>query len=142
MTNCPGSVRGKYARPRNGKRQAITSATAPKITAAVAPGLVRRMLDEGAYGLLAPGVPPADARLGVLSGRELEVLEAVGRGLTNAEIARELVLAESTVKKHVRRVLEKTGARDRVQAVIFAYETGLAGAGTKTYSPPSCPTSP
>jgi DNA-binding NarL/FixJ family response regulator len=110
--------------------------------AAVAPGLVRRMLDAGAYDLLAPGVPPADARLGVLSRRELEVLEAVGRGLTNAEIARELVLAESTVKKHVRRVLEKAGARDRVQAVVFAYETGLAGAGRKTYSPPSCPTSP
>jgi DNA-binding NarL/FixJ family response regulator len=110
--------------------------------AAVAPGLVRRMLDARAYDLLAPGVPAADARLGVLSGRELEVLEAVARGLTNTEIARELVVAESTVKKHVRRVLEKTGARDRVQAVIFAYETGLAGAGTKTYSPPSCPTSP
>jgi DNA-binding NarL/FixJ family response regulator len=114
--------------------------------AAVSPGLVRRMLDAGAYDVLAPGVLPADPRLRVLSGRERQVLAAIGRGLTNAEIAQDLVLAESTVKKHVRRVLEKAGARDRVQAVIFAYDTGLAGpragAGTKTYSSPSRPISP
>jgi DNA-binding NarL/FixJ family response regulator len=114
--------------------------------AVVSPVLARRLLDARAYDVLAPAARSADPRLRVLSGREREVLAAIGRGLTNAEIARDLVLAESTVKKHVRRVLEKAGARDRVQAVIFAYDTGLAGARggarTNTYSSPSCPISP
>ena len=116
--------------------------------AAVSPALARRMLDAGAYDVLAPAAPAAsgDPRFSVLSGREREVLAAIARGQTNAEIARDLVLAESTVKKHIRRMLAKVGARDRVQAVIFAYDTGLAGpragAGTKTYSSPSRPISP
>ena len=105
--------------------------------ATVSPGLARRLLDAGAYQVLAPvtSALTCDPRLGALSGREHQVLAAIGRGLTNAEIARDLVLTESTVKKHVGRVLAKVGARDRVQAVIFAYETGLVAAGTKTYSP-------
>ena len=105
--------------------------------ATVSPGLARRLLDAGAYQVLAPvtSALACDPRLGALSGREHQVLAAIGRGLTNAEIARDLVLTESTVKKHVGRVLAKVGARDRVQAVIFAYETGLVAAGTKTYSP-------
>lgn len=107
--------------------------------ATVSPGLARRLLDAGAYQVLAPvtSALTCDPRLGALSGREREVLAAIGRGMTNAEIARDLVLTESTVKKHVGRVLAKVGARDRVQAVIFAYETGLVAAGTKTYSPPA-----
>ena len=107
--------------------------------ATVSPGLARRLLDAGAYQVLAPvtSALTCDPRLGTLSGREREVLAAIGRGMTNAEIARDLVLTESTVKKHVGRVLAKVGARDRVQAVIFAYETGLVAAGTKTYSPPA-----
>ena len=110
----------------------------------MSPGLARRMLDAGAYDVLAPAAPaaPDDPRLGALSEREREVLAAIGKGLTNTEIARKFVLAESTVKKHVGRVLEKVGARDRVQAVIFAYETGLAAAGTNTYSSPSRSTCP
>jgi len=105
--------------------------------ATVSPGLARRLLDAGAYQVLAPvtSALTCDPRLGTLSGREREVLAAIGRGMTNTEIARDLVLTESTVKKHVGRVLAKVGARDRVQAVIFAYETGLVAAGTKTYSP-------
>ena len=94
--------------------------------AAVSPGLTRRMLDAHAFDFLAPDAGPrADARLKALSEREFEVLVAIGRGWTNMEIAERFALTESTVKKHVGSVLAKTGARDRVQAVIIAYDAGL-----------------
>ena len=94
--------------------------------AVVSPRLTRRLLDAHAHDVLAPDAQPGtDPRLAALSRREREVLVAVGRGWTNAEIAEEFVLTESTVKKHVGRVLTKIGARDRIQAVIIAYDAGL-----------------
>ncbi|MFC9733939.1 response regulator [Streptomyces roseolus] len=95
--------------------------------AVVAPGLTRRLLDTYVHHLPpAPRAPaPEDPRLASLTDREREVLTVIGQGWTNAEIAERLHLAESTVKTHVGRVLAKTGARDRVQAVILAYDTGL-----------------
>ncbi|MCM2412751.1 response regulator transcription factor [Streptomyces sp. RKAG290] len=95
--------------------------------AVVAPGLTRRLLD--AYVQHLPTVPggPAthDPRLASLTDREREILTVIGRGWTNTEVAERLHLAESTVKTHVSRILAKTGARDRVQAVILAYDTHL-----------------
>ncbi len=96
--------------------------------AVIAPGLTRRLLDAYAQHLpaLGPGQEPSgDARLRALTEREREILVAIAQGWTNGEIAQRLVLAESTVKTHVGRVLSKIGARDRVQAVIFAYDLGL-----------------
>ncbi|MEU9962326.1 response regulator transcription factor [Streptomyces sp. NPDC050982] len=98
--------------------------------AVVAPRLTRRLLDAYAHQVLAPADAPApdDPRLRTLSDREREVLVAVAQGWTNTEIAEHLVLTESTVKKHVGRVLAKIGARDRIQAVIMAYDAGLVRA--------------
>ncbi|MBO3732158.1 response regulator [Glycomyces niveus] len=96
--------------------------------AVVAPKLTRRLLDRFADQFPVEGEeePSASAeRLEVLTEREREVLTAIGRGWNNTEIAERFHLAESTVKTHVGRILAKIGARDRVQAVIFAYNTGL-----------------
>lgn len=96
--------------------------------AVVAPKLTRRLLDRFADQFPVAGEEEASAtaeRLEVLTEREKEVLTAIGRGWNNTEIAERFHLAESTVKTHVGRILAKIGARDRVQAVIFAYNTGL-----------------
>jgi DNA-binding NarL/FixJ family response regulator len=97
--------------------------------AVIAPALTRRLLDTYAHRL----PDGTDARAGrddprwlALSEREREILVAIGQGWTNGEIAGRLVLSESTVKTHVGRVLAKIGARDRIQAVIVAYDLGLA----------------
>ncbi|QEU93401.1 DNA-binding response regulator [Streptomyces kanamyceticus] len=96
--------------------------------AVVAPSLTRRLLD--AYGdhlptSATPADPSEDPRIASLTDREREILTVIGQGWTNTEIADRLYLAESTVKTHVGRILAKTGARDRVQAVILAYDTKL-----------------
>ncbi|MFD0148738.1 response regulator [Streptomyces sp. NPDC055721] len=97
--------------------------------AVVAPSLTRRLLDAYIQHLpqaAAPSAPPQeDPRLSSLTEREREILTVVGQGWTNTEIAERLHLAESTVKTHIGRILAKTGARDRVQAVILAYDTQL-----------------
>jgi DNA-binding NarL/FixJ family response regulator len=94
--------------------------------AVVAPAMTRRLLDTFTQQLgPAPGPAGVDPRLATLSAREREVLLDLASGLTNGEIAAHLVLSESTIKTHVSRVLAKTGARDRVQAVIIAYDAGL-----------------
>jgi DNA-binding NarL/FixJ family response regulator len=95
--------------------------------AVVAPRVTRRLLTSYAHRLPAPGHPDAAqrTRLETLTTRELEVLHEVARSLSNAEIAERLFLSEATVKTHVGRILSKLGLRDRVQIVVFAYETGL-----------------
>src|SRR4051794_11515155 len=90
--------------------------------ALIDPAITRRVI-EG-FVRAQPAVAP-DARLGRLTPRELEVLNLVAQGRSNAEIADALVVAEATVKTHVARTLAKLGLRDRVHAVVFAYETGL-----------------
>jgi DNA-binding NarL/FixJ family response regulator len=94
--------------------------------AVVAPRVTRRLLEKFAGQLPAgPEDTAPDPRLAQLTGREREVLTEMARGLSNAEIAARLVLSEATVKTHVGRILPKLGLRDRVQAVVLAYETGL-----------------
>jgi DNA-binding NarL/FixJ family response regulator len=90
--------------------------------ALLAPSITRRLVEKFAQP---PGgvAPPRD--LAALTPRELEVLTLIARGHTNAELAERLHLSEATVKTHVARILGKLGLRDRVQAVIAAYETGL-----------------
>ena len=93
--------------------------------AVVAPSTTRRLLDHFA-ALPDPATPATtDGRLTLLTEREREVLVLISRGLSNTEIAAELVVAETTVKTHVGRILAKTGCRDRVQLVVLGYESGL-----------------
>jgi len=94
--------------------------------ALLAPSVTRRVIEEFVRR------PPMSARdlppeVSTLTARELEVLKLVSKGLSNAEIAKELFVSETTVKTHVAHVLTKLGVRDRVQAVVLAYECGLAG---------------
>lgn len=99
--------------------------------AVIAPALTRRLLDAYAHHLPAgPHDEATDPRWHALTDRERQILVAIGRGWTNSEIAERLVLSESTVKTHVGRVLAKIGARDRIQAVIFAYDLGVARPNT------------
>ena len=89
------------------------------------PGVTRRLIER--FAAFADAGPPPD--LGALTSREVEVLRLVARGLSNAEIAGELVVSEHTVKTHVASILGKLGLRDRTQAVVAAYESGLVRPG-------------
>ncbi|MFD7237112.1 response regulator [Streptomyces syringium] len=98
--------------------------------ALLAPSVTRRLIADFAKQRPAPRKNPA-LRLGGLTPRETEVLELIARGLSNQEIASSLILAEQTVKTHIGRVLAKLGLRDRAQAVIYAYESGLVAPGDR-----------
>jgi DNA-binding NarL/FixJ family response regulator len=95
--------------------------------ALLAPSITRRLIQEFAQAGPPSGPPPPG--LDELTARELEVFKLVARGLSNAEIAAELIVSETTVKTHVARMLMKLGLRDRVQAVVLAYEAGIAVPG-------------
>ncbi|MGW6292840.1 response regulator [Streptomyces sp. NPDC055058] len=92
--------------------------------ALLAPGITRRLIAEFSRLAPRPRTPPAQ-RVAELTDRETEVLVLIAQGLSNAEIAVRLVVAEQTVKTHVGRILVKLGLRDRTQAAVFAYESGL-----------------
>jgi DNA-binding NarL/FixJ family response regulator len=96
--------------------------------ALLAPNITKRLIAEFAR---MPGAPrqPTRERIGELTERETEVLSLIAQGLSNAEIAANLVVAEQTVKTHVSRILVKLGLRDRTQAAVFAYESGLVRPG-------------
>jgi DNA-binding NarL/FixJ family response regulator len=95
--------------------------------ALLAPSITKRLIQEFASAAPAAATPPKG--LDELTARELEVFKLVARGLSNAEIAAELIVSETTVKTHVARVLMKLGLRDRVQAVVLAYESGISVPG-------------
>jgi DNA-binding NarL/FixJ family response regulator len=100
--------------------------------AVVAPSVTRRLLDAYASRLPDLRAGPEQrcrASIDVLTDREQEILLEVGRGLSNPEIATKLFVAEATVKTHLGPILTKLGLRDRVQAVVFAYENGLVRPG-------------
>jgi DNA-binding NarL/FixJ family response regulator len=95
--------------------------------ALLAPSVTKRLIHEFSRG--GAGQRSAPASLEDLTPRELEVFKLIARGMSNAEIAAELVVSETTVKTHVARVLMKLGVRDRVQAVVLAYESGVVAPG-------------
>ena len=97
--------------------------------ALLAPAVTRAVIDEFARQRpAATSAPPPD--LAELTPREHEVFDLLARGLSNPEICRQLVITEATAKTHVARILQKLDLRDRVQAVIYAYETGLVTPGS------------
>jgi DNA-binding NarL/FixJ family response regulator len=96
--------------------------------ALLAPSITRRLIQEFAQSRPADPTPPQSFE--ELTARELEVFGLIARGMSNAEIAAELVVSETTVKTHVARLLMKLGLRDRVQAVVLAYESGLVSPGS------------
>jgi DNA-binding NarL/FixJ family response regulator len=92
----------------------------------LAPTVTRRVIEEF---VKAPAAAPVPFDITMLTDRELEVLRLLARGRSNAEIANELYVGEATVKTHISNILTKLDLRDRVQAVVFAYETGLVRPG-------------
>jgi len=95
--------------------------------ALIEPRMTKKLLEE--FARQPSGPTPGDTRLEALTQRELEVLKAVARGLSNSEMADELFISETTVKTHLAHILTKLNLRDRIQAVVLAYESGLVAAG-------------
>jgi DNA-binding NarL/FixJ family response regulator len=95
----------------------------------VAPAITRRLIEEFCRRPSPTNGPPAE--LAALTAREIDVLRLIGRGLANSEIAATLFVAETTVKTHIGRLLTKLGLRDRAQAVVVAYESGLVRPGER-----------
>ncbi|MFI6827140.1 response regulator [Kribbella sp. NPDC050241] len=100
--------------------------------ALLAPSITRRLVERFATGDSVSTPPAVHRALAALTPRELEVLTLMGHGLSNAELASELTLSEATVKTHVARIFAKLSLRDRAQAVVLAYETGLVAPGAST----------
>ncbi len=98
--------------------------------ALLAPSITRRLVER--YAAQAARTPAVPAGLSALTPRETEVLSLLGRGLSNTELAAELTLSEATVKSHVARIFAKLSLRDRAQAVVLAYETGLVRPGGRS----------
>ena len=96
--------------------------------ALLAPSITRRLVER--FAPAKQDHPPVHANLAALTPRELEVLRLLAHGFSNAELASQLTLSEATVKTHVGRILAKLQLRDRVQAVVVAYQTGLVGPGS------------
>jgi DNA-binding NarL/FixJ family response regulator len=110
------------------REQLVTAVqTVARGEALLAPAITQRLIERF---VARPPASEMSPPLGELSARELEVLKLVARGLSNAEIAAQLVVGEATVKTHVARVLRKLDVRDRVQAVVYAYESGLVQPGS------------
>jgi DNA-binding NarL/FixJ family response regulator len=95
--------------------------------ALLAPSVTRRLIED--FTRVPRTASPAPTALSALTSRETEVLTLIARGLSNTEISRTLVIADQTTKTHVSRILAKLGLRDRAQAVVLAYETGLITPG-------------
>jgi DNA-binding NarL/FixJ family response regulator len=111
------------------REQLVTAVrTVARGEALLAPAITQRLIERF---VARPSPDEAAPALAELSARELEVLRLLARGLSNAEIAGALVVGEATVKTHVARILRKLELRDRVQAVVFAYETGLIEPGSR-----------
>jgi DNA-binding NarL/FixJ family response regulator len=111
------------------REQLVTAVrTVARGEALLAPAITQRLIERF---VTRPSPNEAAPALAELSARELEVLRLLARGLSNAEIAGALVVGEATVKTHVARILHKLDLRDRVQAVVFAYETGLVEPGSR-----------
>jgi DNA-binding NarL/FixJ family response regulator len=116
----------KDARPRSWSRRSASWRAAPRCSRRA---VTRAVIEE--FARHPAGAPSGSPRLDELTAREREVLMLLCRGRSNSEIAADLVVSEATAKTHVARVLMKLGVRDRVQAVIFAYEAGLVAPGSQ-----------
>jgi DNA-binding NarL/FixJ family response regulator len=105
--------------------------------ALLAPSITRRLVER--YAQPVGAMEAAPEALASLTARETDVFRLVARGMSNAEIAAELIVTEGTVKTHVAGILGKLGLRNRAQAVVFAYESGMVRAGSTSASPAASP---